>query len=313
MMAISVATQESVRRTDILLVSPFDVVVREELRGRKFPPTEEDIVHMAMSIFDNGQRQPIECRRITLDGTKNRLQATAGFTRTNAIRLIREGFVGTDGVRRHDSEFKVKVTVVDCSDEDALVHNIVENAHRNQTSDIDDAYNQDLLRERYGYNDTEIARLYQYSNSVKVGRLRQLLQLNEEEQLLVHRGLLSTQAALDLLNLDQEERQKIIAELQNGDKQAKIKGSAVADQVREHILSDNGKTTNGFANSDTNGKFKQRSMANLRKYLLVRKEDENEEYGPATQRFASDMLKWLQGKTTDKAMDNALERLRAAA
>ena len=105
-MALKVTAGDDIRRGDLFFVNPFEIIVKEELRGRRFPPTPEQIVEMAMSIYDNNQRQAIECRRV---GADKRLQSTAGFTRINAIWLICEGFTGTDGVFRQDAEFKVQV------------------------------------------------------------------------------------------------------------------------------------------------------------------------------------------------------------
>lgn len=307
-MAMSVNTSEKVRRTDVLMVSPFDILVAEEHRGRYFQPTKEKVVEMAMSIFDYSQRQPVECRRVTYEERKNVLKVTAGFTRTNAVRLIREGFTGTDGTHRHDPAFMIKVMVADCSDQRAFEHNIVENAHRNETSDIDDAHNQNRLRESYGYSDAEIARLYRYNSQNKVGRLRQLLQLTEEEQRLVHLGKLSMSAAIELLDLDENKRKEILIALQQGDENVKLKGSDVIDEVRNHILSDDDEGLQGDGNQSevSNQKFKPRSMANLRKYLVSRQEEDQH---PAVQRFCADMIKFLAGKSTDRAMDNAFKRM----
>lgn len=307
-MAVALSTSEKVRRTDALMVSPFDILVVEDSRGRHFPPTETQLIDLATSIFDYGQRQPIECRRVTVDGKKNKLKATAGFTRTNAVRLIREGFTGTDGVVRQDPEFMVKVMLVDCNDQQAFEYNIVENAHRNQTSDIDDAHNQNRLRESYGYSDAEIAKLYQYSSQNKVGRLRKLLQLSNDEQRLVHTGLLATSAAIELLDLTEAERAEVIASLQAGDVNAKVKGSEVLDAVRNRVLND-ADSSDVLVGEDaevSDTKSKPRSMANLRKYLTSRQE---EGVDPAIQRFCADMMKYMAGKTTERSMDNAFKRL----
>lgn len=316
-------SESGVKRQEYFMVSPEDIVILEELRGRRFPPTDEAIIKMAMSLFDNTQLQPIECRRQTIGGNKNTLVATSGFTRANAIRLIRKGFTGTDGVERVDPEMGVKVVVKDCSDKEAFIHNIVENQHRNDVSDIDDAHNQNKMRERYGLNDTEIAKIYQYKTSNKVGRLRQLLQLSDSEQLLVHTGLLSTQAALDLLELDPEKRAEVIAACQQGDETTKINGAKIQDAVRELILNDNNVVTEnegatidvivaveGTANEGSKKstpKFKPRTMSNLRKFLDATVADEKTD--PAVVRFVGDLQKWLGGRVGDQAMLNAFKRI----
>lgn len=309
------AGEDGIKRQEYFMVSPEDIIIREELRGRRFPPSDRQIIEMAMSIMDHGQRQPIECRRQTVGGNKNTLVATSGFTRTNAIRLIRQGFVDTDGVDRVDPAIRVKVVVVDCaSDKEAFEHNIVENAHRNATSDIDDAHNQNVLRDKYGYNDVEIGKIYQYSSSNKVGRLRQLLQLSDDEQLLVHNRLLSTQAALDLLELDPEKRAEVIAACQKGDETTKINGSQIQDAVRDLILNDvekiNVVETVVETTTETEGtkkKFKPRTMSNLRKFLESTVADEKTD--PVVSRFVGDLQKWLGGRVGDQAMHNAFKRI----
>lgn len=307
-MALSVFSSEPVKRSDILSVSPNDVVVKEELRGRKFRPSDEDIIEMAMSIFDHGQRQPIEVRRQTIGENKNMLVTTSGFTRTAAVRLIREGFTGTDDQFRQDAEYMLKVMVVDCDDKKAFLNNIIENAHRNGTSDIDNAHNQQELREKYGYSDADIARLYQYKQQNKVGILRKLLQLTEDEQKLVHLGLMPVSTAVELLALPAEERAALIATIQDGDATQKIRGSVVVEAIRNKVLAD----TDEDAASKTAvavdpSKFKPRSMAAVKKFFD--KQIEGEGTDPAIVRFSKDFLKYLAGKTTDKAFTNALQRL----
>jgi len=293
----------TVRRGDLFFVDPTQIIVREELRGRKFAPDAEKIIEMAMSIFDAGQRQPIECRKVE----DKRLQVTAGFTRTNAVRLIREGFVGTDDVNRHDPEYMIQVKFVDCNEEVALTNNIIENSHRNETSDIDDAHNQNRLREMYGYSDTRIASLYRYKSTVKVGRLRQLLSLSEQEQRLVHEGKLPTSGAIDLLALSSEKRTEVIETLKNED--GKINGSSVTDQVREHILADAESKINSDSVQSQLEPVKSvaRNMRNIRTFFENVKNDEGKDV--SVRRFATDMLKWVAGKSSDKSMENALTRL----
>lgn len=300
---------EDVRRAELFFVDPYQVTVKEELRGRMIAPSAEAIIEMAMSIYDNQQRQPVECRRVGVD---KRLQLTLGFTRTAACRLIRDGFTGTDGIERVDANFMLKVLVVDCNDEQALKNNIVENAHRNWTTDIDDAHNQNMLREKYGYSNEDIAKLYQQKTTAKVIRLQGLLQLTKEEQLLVHEGKLSTTAALDLLPLDAEKRTEIIQSLQGED--GKIKGSAIADQVRDHILADNEVSdddstvmTKAERQETPKPKFKPRTVKNIRDFFEEVKSVEDTD--PAVKKFAEGMLKWVGGRVTDKTMAQYLHNL----
>lgn len=299
-MALKINAGET-KRGDYFFVDPNNVIVKEDLRGRHKPVTDEAIIDMAISFSENGQRQAVECRRVE----DQKLQLNLGFTRTNAARLLREGFEH-EGETYHDPEFMLKVQVVDCNDKEAFINNVVENAHRNQTSDVDDAVNQRRLRDKYGYSDADIARLYRYKNQNKVGRLRQLLQLDDAILDMVHDGRLPTQAALDLLDAPSDERAAIIAEAEKT-QDGKVKGSSVRTVVRDHILNDDNKTE---STSDTNEDeapkgAKPRTLREIRNYFGEWAESEE----PALKRFAKDFLKWANGGSTDKAMDNGMWRI----
>lgn len=231
-MATQVNAGADLKRSDLYLVNPFEIEVLEANRGRTTPPSEEDILNLAASIFDHGQQQPVQCRRVA----GNRLQLTMGYSRMAGFRLIREGFTGTDGVERIDPEMKIKVVVADTNDEKALTNNIIENRHRNQTTAIDDAVNQNLLRDRYGYDDEKIAGLYLCSVAT-VQRMQLLLRLEQKEQDLVHEGKLSVNAALDVLELPAEKRAEVL-EKATVKETGKVKAAEVKAQVRDHHLSD---------------------------------------------------------------------------
>lgn len=299
-MARKINAGEDMKRSDLLHVDPFQIEVVEELRGRHKPVTEQDIIDMAISMFEHKQREPVECR--VIEG--NRLRLNLGFTRTNAGRLLRDGFEH-EGVKYHVPDFLLKVMVVDCNDQEAFIHNIVENAHRKATSHVDDAFNQRSLREDYGKTNAEIARLYRCGQN-RVTDLQKLLQLDEPTLDLVHDGTLSLTGALDLLSVPVEERTKVLGEADktNG---GKIKGTSVRTVVRDHILNDNNKpptsTTSGTDEEPVNAK--PRSAAEIRKYFAEWSESEE----PGLARFAKDFLKWAGGKSTDKSMDNACYRL----
>lgn len=298
-MALKINAGE-VKRGDFFFVDPFQVIVKEDLRGRHKPVSPEAIVNMAISFVEHGQRQAVECRRVE----ESKLQLNLGFTRTNAARLLRDGFEH-DGVQYHDPEFMLKVQVVDCNDKEAFINNVVENAHRNQTSDVDDAVNQRRLRDKYGYSDEDIAKLYGYPNTQKVGRLRKLLQLEDSILDLVHEGKLPTQAALDLLDAPADQRASILAGAETT-QDGKVKGSSVRTVVRDHILNDDNKPdAGGTAPQAEPTGAKPRTMREVRQYFEQWAEGEE----PTLARFGKDVLKWLAGKSTDKSMDNALYRV----
>lgn len=216
------------KRQDAFKVNPKDIIVREELRGRWRAPDNDKIAALAISMIDHGQQQAVVCRKNHADKT---LTLVSGFTRTAAARLIRAGFsVGDRSI--HDPEFMLSVTIVDADDKRSFVCNVVENAHRNETSPVDDAYNHNILRTRHGLSDVEITKLYGYTDPTKVGRYRKLLSLSSEVQDLVHDGAMAVAAALDLLSLSEDEQRKVIEEAKKAD--GKINGAVVRAAVRRH-------------------------------------------------------------------------------
>lgn len=223
-----------VKRGDLLFVDPFQVQVKEELRGRHKPPTEEAVIKMAMSIVEFGQEVPVECRKIA----DHKLQLTLGFTRTAAIRLIRTGFTDLEGVvHEPDENFRLKVVITDTNDDMAFIRNIVENAHRNATTAMDDAFNQQRLRDKYAKTNAEIARLYQYKGQGMVTRLKKLLGLDSRFQDMVHEGTLSINGALELLDLPAEDRDAALKAATDTDS-GKVNATDLRAQVRDRILAD---------------------------------------------------------------------------
>lgn len=322
-MATKINAGDDVKRGDFFWVDPTEVIVKEELRGRQKPPTEGDIISMAESLMDHGQRQPVECRKVE----NNRLLLNMGFTRTAAARLIRTGFIGTEGSERRDENFKLKVILSDGNDKDAFIHNIVENAHRNNTTAIDDAYNHNRLREQYGYNDAQITRLYRYDDPNKVSRYRKLLNLKTDVQNLVADGSLAVQAAIDLLDMPEDKHAEVLAAatVTKADGTIKVQGSAIRQQVRSHHLNDDGnedvnnddpnsgatdpvkKKTKTKGNKETNG-LKPLSMREIRKFFEAQSSSETQ-VDPGIQAFSKSVLAWLAGKVGDKSMNNALNKL----
>ena len=307
------------KRSDLFFVNPFEVEVKEELRGRKYQPTEDDVKALAVSLLTYGQLQPVVARR---DGD-NRLLLTAGFTRCAAARLIRQGFSahadGSDQEQEFkDEQFRLKVTVSDCNDETAFVRNVVENAQRKETSPIDDAFNQEHMRDRYGMSDADIARTYGYNNAVKVCRLKKLLRLDTSIQDRIHDGTMGVQGAIDILDLPESQREEAIAQATR--ESGRVNGQVIAAAVRDNSLADADDPFGPILNDDNRPaseaqeaseqdapKTKVRNRREIVKFFV----NFNEEFhlDPALARFCKDFVKYANGKTTDRALENALNRL----
>lgn len=352
MVTLALKSGETVSRSrdaDGLRLNPCDVVIIGDCRGRKFPPTDIEIMGMALDLYENGQLQAIEARKTTVEGAKNTPVVTFGFTRTNAGRLLVEGFkvpeelggrfahpatgeLIKDGEHVQQKEFKLLTRIIDCNEENAFRRNIHENQVRNETTDIDDAYNQQLLRDRFGKTDAQIARIYNYKAQNRVSRLKNLLQLEDGIQVLVHNGEMGTQAALDLIDVDPKERAALIKKATKG---GKVNGTALRGLVRDATLSDadtgddldlggaaadlvgednkdgdgkDGKVPTKKGNRAARGKGgKTRTMAELRKYLDNRNGGDSAEYDVPeyTAAYNKKLRAFADGKITDTQMDNA--------
>lgn len=168
-------------------VKPERLTFSEKLVGRTRPVSEAETIQLAESMRTRGQQQPIQVRE---NPTRPGYYAVVfGNTRGRAGLLLTTGYAVSETKRvEGNPEFTLRAEIVDCDDETAFVHNVVENAARVQCSAIDNAKNQARLREEFGMSDVAIAKLYGFASSASVSRLKKLLQLPEEIQESVHTG-----------------------------------------------------------------------------------------------------------------------------
>lgn len=189
----------------------------------------------ALDIAVHGQITPVEAYRTEgLDGLYH-YTLISGFTRKAAVELIRAGFTAVHpitGVEQlfHNPDLKLRVSVVDIKPDQAFIRGIIENVARKNTTDLQEAEAQDVLRQEYGWTDAAISRLYGYTNQNRVAKLRQLLKLDSKTQTLVHEGKLALHAALDTESLTPAEREEIFAAAADGDK---VRGETVRSLVRD--------------------------------------------------------------------------------
>ena len=172
-----------VGRGDVFFIDPQEIIVDEKLNGRWEPHDEAAITSLAKSFEEEGQLQPVQVRRVA----DNRVQLVMGYRRHAAV---------VEFNRLHpDKPMKLKAIVVTINNEEAFRRNIVENRERQETTPIDDAFNQRRLRDDYGWTDTKIAEFYGLTPPY-VGLLKKLLTLPTATQKLVHSRQLSVKAGL---------------------------------------------------------------------------------------------------------------------
>lgn len=172
-------------------IKPSKLVFTDKFRGRHKPVNEDDTVALADSIRATGQQQPIQVRMV--EGTDT-AEVVFGNTRGAAGLLIQNGYMSGKKEVKPNPDFTLRAEVVDCTDDEAFARNVTENAVRNATSAIDNAKNQQTLRETYGLSDVKIADLYGYTGSAMCTRYKKLLNLPEFIQDAIHTGNMTASA-----------------------------------------------------------------------------------------------------------------------
>lgn len=168
--------------------------------GRINPVSLKRTNELADSIKANGQLQPIRVRPLaTQDGkpVDGKYDIIVGRTRCAAIKV--------------NGGKEVNAIVVDVTNEKALIQSIVENLDRENTNPLDDATNQQMLRELYGWKDKEISDVY-HKSAAWVGRLKGLLDLSPKIRKFVTDGTLNASAAMELVGVDDDKALKIISD-----------------------------------------------------------------------------------------------------
>jgi hypothetical protein len=173
--------------------------------------------------------------------------------------------------------------------------------------------------------DVQIAKVYGWKSSVKVGRLHKLLQLEAAERALVHEGKMGVQGAIDLLDLPADQRKAAVEAATDG--KGKVSGAKIVDAIRDNqlagqddapeldpndpfasILNDDNKAPandDGDQTDEDGQKYRPRNRRQLVKFFA----SDEYEHDPAVERFNKDFVKYAEGKLTDKQMMNALYRL----
>jgi ParB/RepB/Spo0J family partition protein len=265
-----------VRKSDLFLIDPAEIVVDAAANGRASGHTDEEIEALAASILEYGQQQPCVVRRIA----ENRVQLVSGYGRYRAVSLVNS--------RQPDNQIPLRCTATVCNDEEAFLRNLVENNDRKSTTPIDDAHNQRRLREVFGWDDERIKKFYGRSIT-HLRQLEKLLTLDNETQAKVSGKKMSVQTALDLAELHQPERKATLEEATHPETGA-VNGQTVRKVVREKAQATGGK--------------KPRTLAEVRNYF----DDLSGGDGPE-KTFCKTIVDFIAGKIGERKMKSALEEL----
>jgi ParB/RepB/Spo0J family partition protein len=260
-------------------MSPQDIFVDPSLNTRWQEPPQDRVEELGRDMNERGNRTPVECRPIA----GGKVQLVAGYTRHRAALWVVESGL--------NAEFKLRVLVFACSEEEALDHNVAENTMRHELSPMDKANIVRRYRDVLGRDDKEIALRLRCVPSY-VGQLAKLLTLPRHLQRKVHEGTIPARAAMTLADLPAEERDTIVREVEESD--GRITQSKVAAKVRERVA----ETGEGKRIGRTGGEVRK-----LFEGLTGPGKD------PGVASFAGVLVDYIRGTTTDDDMVNALHRL----
>lgn len=189
---------------DKVELKPSQLVLVDKFMSTRQERKEQDIINLADSLRVYGQQQALQVRK-----NGESYEVVFGNTRKLAGDLIENGYktVNGDGQEKElpaNAEFTLRCEVVDISEEEAFINNIVENAQRQQLDPVSNAKNQQSLRDQ-GMSDAAITRVYGYGHQATVTRLKELLNLEPEFLEIVSRGDMSQAAANHLWDSTEKE------------------------------------------------------------------------------------------------------------
>ncbi len=180
-------SDEVVNTEEILLLS-VEEIEPNPLQPR-FVFSEDEINSLADSIKKRGVLQPVIVRKI-----KDKYQLIAGERRWRAAKKA--------GIER------IPARVIEIDDNGALEIALVENLDRKDLNPLELAIGYQLLKDRFGLTQDEIAKKIGRSRSAVANTLR-LLQLDDYVKNLIHSGKLTEGQARPLIGLPRDKQIKI--------------------------------------------------------------------------------------------------------
>lgn len=190
------------------------IVVTPENNSRVPGEDDPQVRELADSIRDNGQLHPV---LVTL-ADDGRFELVVGFRRVAAIALLNKNS-RTDRI--------IRATVIDVSGKggrlNAFRANVHENLKRKAYSPLDLLHIINKLASEFKMKKVQIAKELGKSQAW-VSTMSKLNALNDKQKHQLHTGALSVDAALELLTLSEEQREKVEQEARVATRASKAAG-----------------------------------------------------------------------------------------
>ncbi len=311
-MAMKISTENKADRQDTFHIVPSDIKKGRNARMIPSANYKQNVIDRAVSIAEKGQIQPAEAYR----NEDNTLTLSLGFTRYDAVDLLRAGFEEA-GKFYHDPDAKLWVKVIDSDSDSAFIRGIIENLERDDTTDLQEALAQSELRTTQGMTDTQIAKLYGATNTNRVAALQKLISLPDNVQQLVHTGKLALYSALDTLKLSEDERTAVIDGSTNP--KGRVEGQVLRKLIRDLTEGKAGDGEEaGFEDDEPEeGEPKapslKRTVKEFRTFVsaVTAEGDEGEGYADRVNDLLFGLVEWFNGTKNfgDKKIKTLLEAL----
>jgi len=198
-------------KIDMLKIHLKDIVQNDDENGRFI--TGEDIEQLAESILKDGQDTPVHVKRLPNNAG---FKLISGNRRFKAIQLINSKLP-------EDQHMMIKAIPVRQNDQEMILSNIRENVERKELTVMDQAIIANRLIDRMNYNQTQVAATL-HVTPAWVSQILNLLSLNYDTQVQVHRGNINATDAIEMArSLDTDEQRKVVAAINIAEAEAKTK------------------------------------------------------------------------------------------
>jgi hypothetical protein len=209
-------TESNAARKDIFALHPFNIQ-RIDANNTRRPRSDgsptvpmAEIIALAENMMEMGNQEPIKVRKLTelTDGPNGKCSAEVvfGFSRHRAAEWI--------ALNHPDKVVMLKCILFDGNNDKARLEGISENRFRNKTTPLDDAFNQDWMRQNMQWNDTRIAQFYKMNPS-QVSKLKSLLRLSSPLQDAISNREIEADGCYEMSDLPEEKQLEILTQLRS--------------------------------------------------------------------------------------------------
>lgn len=196
-------------KADMFKIKLADIVQIDEDNCRFI--SGEDVGELAASILKYGQDTPILVKRLPNNAG---FKLIAGNRRYKAFQLINADLP-------EDQHMPIKAIVARQSDHDMILSNIRENVDRKEYTPMDYATAAHRLIDKLGYTQAQVAKEL-HCTPAWISQVLNLLDLNYDVQVQVHRGTISVSDAIDMAKtMDSSEQREIVAAINTAEQETK--------------------------------------------------------------------------------------------